>query len=306
LQEKHPTAVGRTSSTTGDGGTAAELADLCRRAEATGADSLWVVDHLFWPHTLDEAMTTLAIAASATRRPSLGTCILQLPLRDAPTVAKQATNLQLLSGGRFVLGLGVGSHKSEYEQAGVDFHRRGELMDAGIARIKDAWASADEPDGAYRQLPASTRVPIWLGGSSEPARRRAAAVADGWIPLFLTAEQYGPALQALRRETEEAGRPADAVEPGVVVFARVGPADEAMAEGCAWLSNLYGIPAKAFERHLIAGPSEACAAGLARFVEAGARHIAVMVAGSDAVGHFGFLRSAFRAAAESILSGVPA
>jgi alkanesulfonate monooxygenase SsuD/methylene tetrahydromethanopterin reductase-like flavin-dependent oxidoreductase (luciferase family) len=306
LQEKQPTGVGRTPSTTGDGGTAAELADLCRRAEATGADSLWVVDHLFWPHALDEAMTTLAIAASATRRPTLGTCILQLPLRDAPTVAKQATNIQLLSGGRFILGLGVGSHDREYERAGVDFHRRGALMDAGITQVRDAWDSADDGDGAYRQLPASPSIPIWLGGASAPARRRAAAVADGWIPLFVTADDYGPALQALRRETEEAGRPADAVEPAVVAFARVGPSDHALAEGCAWLSNLYGIPPKAFERHLIAGPSEACATGLARFVEAGARHIAVMVAGDDAVQQFGFLRSAFRAAAESILSGVPA
>lgn len=306
LQEERPTAVGRTEGSTAEPGTAPELADLCRRAEATGADSLWVVDHLYWPHPIDEAMTTLAIAAAVTRRPSIGTCILQLPLRDASAVAKQATNLQMLSGGRFVLGLGVGSHEGEYARAGVDFHRRGALMDDGIDQIKDAWSSAGEEAGAYRQLPGGPPVPIWLGGHSAPARRRAARVADGWIPLFLTAEEYGPALEALRQETAEAGRPADAVEPAVVVFARVGPPEEAIPEGCAWLSTLYGIPAKAFERHIIAGTSEVCAAGLARFVEAGARHIAVMVAAPNAVQHFGYLRSAFMATAESTLSGVPA
>ncbi len=288
------------------GGTASQVAELCRRAEATGVDSIWAVDHLFWPHPLDEAMTRLAIAASATRRVTLGTCVLQLPLRQPAAVAKQATALQLLSGGRFVLGLGVGSHEGEYVQAGVDYHRRGQLMDAGITELREAWATADDPEARYRQHPASPRIPIWVGGASAAARRRAAAVADGWVPLFMTAEDYGPAVQALRAETEAAGRPADAVEPGVVVFAHVGPEGEAQERGALWLSELYGIPAKAFDRHLVAGPSEVCAAALARFVEAGARHIVVMVAAPDAVDHFGYLRSAFVAQAESPLSGVPA
>jgi alkanesulfonate monooxygenase SsuD/methylene tetrahydromethanopterin reductase-like flavin-dependent oxidoreductase (luciferase family) len=303
MQEEHSTSVGRTTS-----GTAADVAELCRRAEATGADSIWAVDHLFWPHPLDEAMMRLAIAASATRRATLGTCVLQLPLRQPAEVAKQATALQLLSGGRFVLGLGVGSHEGEYVQAGVDYNRRGELMDAGIAEMREAWATGADADAEtrYRQLPGSPPVPIWIGGASEAARRRAAAVADGWVPLFVTADEYGPALQALREETVKAGRPADAVEPAVVVFAHVGPEGEAQEKGCRWLSDLYGIPTKAFERHLVAGPSEVCAAGLTRFVQAGARHIVVMVAASNAVEHFGFLRSAFVAHAESPLSGVPA
>ena len=116
------------SNTFGTTGGAAALAEVCRRAEGTGADSLWAVDHLYWPHPIGEALTTLAVAAVATTRPTLGTCVLQLPLRQPAAVAKQATALQLLSGGRFVLGLGVGSHEEEYERAGVDFHRRGRLM----------------------------------------------------------------------------------------------------------------------------------------------------------------------------------
>jgi alkanesulfonate monooxygenase SsuD/methylene tetrahydromethanopterin reductase-like flavin-dependent oxidoreductase (luciferase family) len=301
MQEEHAAGGGRTTS-----GTAADVAELCRRAEATGADSIWAVDHLFWPHPLDEAMMRLAIAAGATRRATLGTCVLQLPLRHPAAVAKQATALQLLSGGRFVLGLGVGSHEGEYVQAGVDYHRRGQLMDAGIAEIRDAWATAGDADIRYRQEPGAPTVPIWIGGASEAARRRTAAVADGWVPLFITADEYGGALQSLREETVAAGRPADAVEPAVVVFARVGPEGEASEKGCQWLSDLYGIPTKAFERHLVAGTSESCAAGLSRFVQAGARHIVVMVAAPNAVEHFGFLRSAFVAQAESPLSGVPA
>jgi alkanesulfonate monooxygenase SsuD/methylene tetrahydromethanopterin reductase-like flavin-dependent oxidoreductase (luciferase family) len=90
----------------------------------------------------------------------------------------------------------------------------------------------------------------------------------------------------------------------VVVFAHVGREGEAQKRGGQWLSELYGIPARAFERYLVAGSSEHCAGLLAEFVEAGARHIVVMVAGTDAVQHFGYLRSAFVAHSESVLSRV--
>jgi alkanesulfonate monooxygenase SsuD/methylene tetrahydromethanopterin reductase-like flavin-dependent oxidoreductase (luciferase family) len=274
-------------------GSAQRLSELCRRAEATGADSLWAVDHLFWPHAIDECLTTLAVAAAATWRPMLGTCVLQLPLRQPAAVAKQATALQHLSGGRFVLGLGVGSHPAEYARAGVEYHRRGRLMDAAITSMQSAWASGDEPGASYPQQPTSTRVPLWIGGSSPAARQRAAAVGDGWVPLFLTPDDYARALVALRQETEAVGRDPGAVEPAVVVFALVGPDDEAPTQGAEWLSEMYGVPPRAFERHLVAGEPDTCATALARYVEAGARHIVVMVAAPGAVSHFELLRSAF-------------
>jgi len=278
--------------------------ELCRRAEGTGADSLWSVDHLYWPHPIGEALTTLAVAAVATVRPTLGTCVLQLPLRQAAAVAKQATALQLLCGGRLVLGLGVGSHEEEYERAGVDFHRRGRLIDEGVARLREAWDPV-APASEYVQKPVGTPVPLWFGGASAAARRRAAAVGDGWIPLFIAPDDYAPAVTALRREAAEVGRDPDAVEPGVVVFACVGD-DEAPARGAAWLSQLYRLPAKAFGRHLVAGSPDTCARALRRYAEAGARHIVVMVAGSPAVEQFGLLRAAFVRDDERILTGAPA
>jgi alkanesulfonate monooxygenase SsuD/methylene tetrahydromethanopterin reductase-like flavin-dependent oxidoreductase (luciferase family) len=321
MQGELATADGNTSGGTGS---AAALAELCRRAEAAGADSLWAVDHLYWPHPIAEALTTLAVAATATARVTLGTCVLQLPLRRPAAVAKQASALQLLSGGRFVLGLGVGSHRREYERAGVEFTRRGRLMDEGLAELRAAWGTRTPPgsppgiptgtpdvDGAgapsdYVQHPASPPIPLWFGGSSAAARRRAAAVGDGWVPLFVAPEEYAAALSYLRRETVEAGRDAAAVEPGVVVFARVGDDEVAPAEGAAWLSHLYRVPPKAFQRHLVAGSPDTCATALARYAEAGARHIVVMVAGASAVEHFALLRAAFVAATEPALAGVPA
>ncbi len=283
-------------------GSAAEVSELCRRAEATGADSLWAVDHLYWPHPIAEPLTTLAVAAGATTRPLLGTCVLQLPLRRASAVAKQATALQLLSGGRFVLGIGVGIHEGEYERADTDYHRRGRLVDEGVVKVREAWAPGGFSD--YVMQPASAPVPIWFGGQSEAARRRAARSGDGWIPLFLTPEDYAAALVQLRNETERAGRDPEAVEPGVVVFVRVGD-DDAPARGAAWLSDLYRLPPKAFMRHLAAGAPDVCAERVRHYAEAGARHIVVMVAGSPAVEHFRQLRAAF-APEGRVLTGAPA
>jgi len=229
--------------------------------------------------------------------------VLQLPLRQAAAVAKQATALQLLSGGRFVLGLGVGSHEEEYERVGVDFRRRGHLMDQGVARLREAWAPGG--DAGYVQQPEAPPVPVWFGGASAAARRRAAALGDGWIPLFIAPDEYAPAVAALRHETAQGGREPGAVEPGVVVFVCVGD-DDAAARGAAWLSELYRVPTKAFRRHLVAGSADACAAALRRYGEAGARHIVVMVAGSPAVDHFGQLRAAFVRDEERILTGAPA
>jgi alkanesulfonate monooxygenase SsuD/methylene tetrahydromethanopterin reductase-like flavin-dependent oxidoreductase (luciferase family) len=290
---------GTTMSTTNS---ASELSELCRRAEATGADSLWAVDHLYWPHPIGEPLTTLTVAATATTRPTLGTCVLQLPLRRPSAVAKQATALQLLSGGRFVLGVGVGIHEGEYQRAGVDFHCRGRLMDEGVAEVRQAWVADGTSD--YVMEPSSAPVPLWFGGASDAARRRAAAAGDGWIPLFLTPDDYATSLGLLRRETETAGRDPDAVTAGVVVFACVGD-DDAAVRGADWLSDMYRLPPKAFARHLAAGSPDTCAQRLHLYAEAGARHIVIMVAGSPAIEHFEQLRAAF-APEELVLAGSPA
>jgi alkanesulfonate monooxygenase SsuD/methylene tetrahydromethanopterin reductase-like flavin-dependent oxidoreductase (luciferase family) len=132
-------------------------------------------------------------------------------------------------------------------------------------------------------------------------------VGDGWVPLFLTAEEYAPALAELRRETAEAGRDPEAVEAGVVVFACVGDDEDSAERGAAWLSHLYRLPAKAFRRHLVAGSPESCARALQRYAESGARHILIMVAGSPALEHFGLLQAAFAGPAQTrVLLQVPA
>lgn len=159
-----------------------QLSRICREAEAAGAGALWAIDHLFWGGPVLECLATLAVAATSTSRVPIGSCVLQLPLRSPPAVAKQAATIQYLSGGRFVLGVGVGSHPGEFEAAGVEFTEHGGAMDAGIAAVRAAWATGWDEDLTYCQRPAPIPVPIWIGGSSPAARRRAARWGTGGSP----------------------------------------------------------------------------------------------------------------------------
>ncbi len=241
-------------------------------------------------------MTALAIAATATDTATLGTCVIQLPLRQAPVVAKQAASLQTLTRGRFVLGVGVGSHAGEYEQAGLDYHARGRQLDAGIAELRRSWASghgvtagdtsATGPE-RYRQLPEPPAIPVWVGGSSEAALRRAATLADGWMPLFLNPTEYRGAIERLGKEIDRAGRPAHAVTPSIVLFVSID--DDPIAatkRGTGWMGSLYGIPAKAFERHIVSGTAAEVAGVVSEFRSAGAEHVAVYVTADQPLEQF--------------------
>jgi alkanesulfonate monooxygenase len=270
------------------------LRHVVRTAENAGATGLWACDHLFWHRPLLEPLTSLAVAATASTTATLGTCVLQLPLRSPAVVARQAATLQVLSEGRFILGLGVGSHRGEYEAANVDFSRRGRLLDEGIAAMARAWATAGDIDERYRQDPA-TAIPVWLAGTSEATLSRTARVADGWVPVFIAPAEYGSTRRRLLDLAAAEGRDPDAIDTSVVALVCVGDSAEiARKAGTAWLSDLYALPPKAFDRHIIAGTAEDCAAGIASYHDAGAGHVVVMVAADETLDHFGPLIEALR------------
>jgi alkanesulfonate monooxygenase SsuD/methylene tetrahydromethanopterin reductase-like flavin-dependent oxidoreductase (luciferase family) len=280
------------------------LAHFCRRAEEFGVAALWACDHLFWPGPVLECFETLAVAAVATGSVRIGTCVLQLPLRDVGVVAKQAATLQTMSGGRFVLGVGVGSHEGEYAAAGTAFADRGRRLDEGVDALRRIWAGDEPVDAVYRQQPLPGRIPVWVGGTSPRARRRAALRGDGWVPLFITPDSYADALDKLDGELTRVERSADALERAVAVFVAVGPPAEARERGTRWLSSLYGIAPQAFDRHLIAGSAAECAERVQRYWEAGATHVAAMVAGDGALGQFEQLVDALGSTGADRASGV--
>lgn len=272
-----------------------EITGICSDAEQLGAGALWVTDHLFWHGSALEAFTALTVAATATRSCALGTCVLQLPLRQPAAVAKQAAALQSISGGRIIIGVGVGDHAGEFEQVGVDFGTRGRQLDIGISDLRRCWKTSRAPEGdvgastaaRYRQLPEVAPIPVWIGGSSEAALRRAASVGDGWIPFFLGAVEYAEALERLAKEAEGADRSAAEVTPATVLFVSIDDdVHRALARGTRWMSSLYRIPAKAFARHLVYGTASDVAKVVTNFWSAGAEHVAIYVTANEPLEQF--------------------
>jgi probable F420-dependent oxidoreductase len=177
----------------------AAIRQVATAAEEAGYDSVWVTDHILVPEEhaatfgqVIEVLVTLGYLAAVTGRVSLGTSILVLPQRDPILVAKQAAAVDQLSGGRLILGVGAGWMAGEFDNLGVDFRRRGRMMDEWIRLMRALWT---EPEPAFegewfhfagavfepKPLQAGG-PPLWIGGNSDAAMRRAATLGDGWHP----------------------------------------------------------------------------------------------------------------------------
>lgn len=131
--------------------------------------------------------------AAITRRIAFGTSVLVVPQRQAALVAKQAAEVDVLSGGRLRLGIGIGWNWVEYEALAVPFNRRGAIVDEQIEVMRALWTRPlvtykgrfhTVTDAGLNPLPVQRPIPLWIGGQSEPAMRRAARTGDGWLPIF--------------------------------------------------------------------------------------------------------------------------
>src|SRR5262245_29839933 len=200
------------------------LVGLAVRAEELGLDSVWVHDHVFnVGHVFDriggkpyyEPLTLLSYVAARTSRIRLGTSVLVLPYHNPIRLAKTAATLDVLSGGRLILGVGVGSIEGEIEAMGNAFKERGAFSDEAIAVMRALWSQEDPRfDGKYSRFagmkfspkPVQKPIPIVIGGVSRPAIRRAARLGDGWQPLGLSPETLGEAMTTLRDEARACGR----------------------------------------------------------------------------------------------------
>ena len=200
------------------------LVSLATRAEELGLDSVWVHDHVFnVGHVFErigdrpyyEPLTLLSYVAAKTTRIRLGTSVLVLPYHNPVRLAKTAATLDVLSGGRLVLGVGVGAIENEMEALGTAFKERGAFTDEAMAAMRALWTQ-DDPrfDGRYARFagmkfspkPVQRSSPLVIGGVSRMAIRRAARLGDGWQPLGLSPEALGQGITALRDELRACGR----------------------------------------------------------------------------------------------------
>lgn len=198
--------------------------------EGLGYDYLTVSDHVVgadvsnrpdWnlPYTVDslfrEPLVLLGFMAGCTRRIVLGTSVVIMPQRQTALVAKQLAELDMLSGGRAMLGVGVGRVKLEYEVLNEDFHTRGRRLEEQITVLRALWTERSiifhgdfhHIDAAgLTTMPIQRPIPIWMGASAEAAVRRIARLADGWFPSTSTSANFPAQLEKFRTWAREAGR----------------------------------------------------------------------------------------------------
>ncbi len=205
-----------------------DAVELAVTAERLGFDSVWGNDHVSTQHYVrseyDEPprfydpLTYLAYVAASTTTLRLATCVLVLPFRHPVVAAKQAATLDQLSGGRLVLGVGVGAYREEFEAMypGRSMHRGryvGEFLDSLALLFSERRASYSGEfirfdDVESYPKPVQDPLPILSGGNSPGSRRRAATMANGWLPACLTPAEYAAGLDEIRHIAAESGREA--------------------------------------------------------------------------------------------------
>ncbi|GKQ36673.1 TIGR03619 family F420-dependent LLM class oxidoreductase [Streptomyces sp. A012304] len=201
----------------------AELVAVARAADRAGFAYVACCDHVAVPRRLAPAMgtvwydpvATLAHLAAVTERVRLLSHVAVVGLRHPLITAKQYATLDHLSGGRLVLGVGAGHVPEEFEALGVDFRRRGAVLDECVDALRAALGPDEFPSYAgkeyafdglgQRPRPAQERIPLWVGGSSPAAVRRAALRGDGWLPQGDPRERLPRRLARIRELREQAG-----------------------------------------------------------------------------------------------------
>ena len=220
----------------------AHAAELARLAEESGFESLWTVEHVVvprdyasaYPYAKDgrmpggeetdipDPLIWLAHVAAVTQRIRLATGILILPQRNPVILAKEVATLDLLSGGRVLLGVGVGWLAEEFAALGVPFEGRGARADEYIKALRQLWSGGDATfEGKFTSFERAVSrpqpeqkggPPIIIGGHSEAAARRAGRLGDGFFPGARGREELARLIGVMRESAEKAGRDPGQIE----------------------------------------------------------------------------------------------
>jgi probable F420-dependent oxidoreductase len=228
----------------------AKIRDWAQAAEALGYATIEVPDHVFgakardgWTPLYDEkdpfheTFATLGFLAAVTKTIGLSSGILIAPQRQTGVIAKQAAEVDILSGGRLRLGIGLGWNHVEYEALGMEWKTRGARQAEQVKVLRRLWSEDlvsfsgrfhDLKDVSIVPPPVQRPIPIWFGGSSDAVVTRAARLGDGWMPIMAPDAQAEQKLAALRDQLKAFGR--DGAKFGIEAWLRTpGPDHQAWA-----------------------------------------------------------------------------
>jgi probable F420-dependent oxidoreductase len=238
--------IGVSLPTVGPIGEREFVLDIARAADRAGLHSVWGTDHVIFPKErktpypyqrstteilfspgIDwlDPVATMGVVAGATERVEIGTAILVLPYRNPVVLANELASLDRLSEGRIILGIGVGWMVEEFDAIGVPANERGARTDEYIRAMKALWSSPGYVtfEGRFVSFRDATLAskprrpggpPIYVGGNSAPALKRAGAIADGWLGMEIFVDEIADARAAVEKAAADAGR-----EPSSVALA---------------------------------------------------------------------------------------
>jgi len=266
------------------------LLAYAERAEALGFDSLWAWDHILLGHSpafpILESITTLAAIAARTTRVKLGTGVLVLPMRNPVALAKSLSTLDVISKGRFILGVASGWYKREFDAVGVPFNERGRLFEQNYEILNRLLTEekVTAQYGPYNLREAvmepkchrRPRFPVWIGGYVDVVLKRVARYGDGWLTYFYTPEGFTKSWTKVQAFAREAGR-----DPGQIATSNQLPIlvgrPKAEAEGPMreWLSKEWDIAAwsDSTPDSAVFGTVDECVAQLQRHLDVGVQHL---------------------------------
>jgi alkanesulfonate monooxygenase SsuD/methylene tetrahydromethanopterin reductase-like flavin-dependent oxidoreductase (luciferase family) len=280
----------------------ASIREFATLSEALGFETLWVHDHLAWPHhrrthfaagsveavtdeppSFYESVATIAYVAGLTRRIKVGIAGLVLPWRDPRVLAKQFATLADLADGRLVPALAIGRFEDEFVAQQVDYHQRGRITDEYLACLaailgpeaKTDFQSARVQFTAAEYFPKASELPLWICGMSPQARRRVALYGQGWLPGGMTPDEYRASVADLDAEMARHGRTAREVERGNEIFTTIAESDAAaLAISRASLEHQWGDVDRGLARSLV-GSAETIRYRIKEYVAAGVSHFEI-------------------------------
>jgi probable F420-dependent oxidoreductase len=252
------------------------LSALCERADI---DSIWLSDRLSSPVPTPEVMTTLAAIAARTTRLKFGPSVIVLPYRTPVVAAKEMATVDWLSRGRLFPAVGVGVElPREFEASGVPFRERGRRTDEAIRVIRMLWTQDEVTfQGEFYKLdrisllpkPWQRPPPIWIGGKSEAAQKRTARLGDGWMPSFITPDEFRVGIDRVQELAAAEGREVPPDHFGTLVnFALAESPERGQALAAPFIPR--GRVDEAVMRQCVAfGPAEVVADKLEEYIKGG-------------------------------------
>jgi alkanesulfonate monooxygenase SsuD/methylene tetrahydromethanopterin reductase-like flavin-dependent oxidoreductase (luciferase family) len=285
-----PVSVGvQLPTTDGFGVGYRDLREVGRAAEDAGLDSAWIGDHFSFTSPVVESMIAAATVAAATEHLRIGFGVLVAPLRHPGWLAKQISSLQVVSGNRVILGLGVGGEfAAEWEALGVPVSERRQRIETTLDALRDLLSGRPAQLGP----PFDARVPpltphgevppLWVGGRRDAALERAVRHGTGWIGVWMDPPTLRARVKRLREIAAQHGRATPPVGAEVLVHV-TDAADQGRSHMSEFMQQIYGIPYERLKRYCIGGDEETVTARLSAVCADGLQTVVLIPAVHDTI-----------------------